>query len=198
VARRNYINNKEFYADIVAYHKLVDQADKEGIDRPQIPNAIGTKILLICMRLSDSYNFINYTYKDEMISDAIENCVAAVLKFDYKRFNNPHAFFTTCAWNAFVRRIGKEQKQQVIKHLNMEHMSLDMEEMSMGHGGTNGRAPNERVSEGLRHHYEVIEKFEERMNKKKKAQDVKAASKPQTRKKKLTSKPRKVKKKPRK
>ena len=80
--------------------------------------------MLICNKLATKPNFIGYSYKDEMIADAIENCVAAAHSFDPDKSNNPFAYFTQIAWNAFIRRIAKEKKQAYIKHKNFEHSNL--------------------------------------------------------------------------
>jgi DNA-directed RNA polymerase specialized sigma24 family protein len=67
---------------------------------------------------------MGYSYKDEMIADAIENCVSAAHSFDPEKSNNPFAYFTQIAWNAFIRRISKEKKQAYIKHKNFEQTNL--------------------------------------------------------------------------
>ena len=59
-----------------------------------------------------------------MISDALVDCVAAINNFDPERTNNPFAYFTQIAWNACVRRIQKEKKQQYIKLKNVEKVIM--------------------------------------------------------------------------
>jgi DNA-directed RNA polymerase specialized sigma24 family protein len=59
-----------------------------------------------------------------MISDGIIDCIAAVDNFNPDRTNNPFAYFTQIAWNAFIRRIHKEKKQTYIKHKNFENAFL--------------------------------------------------------------------------
>lgn len=114
--QRNYINNRELYTYMIKYleeYKLNKNT--------QIPKYIGESILLICNNLSRKPNFSRYTYKQDMISDAICDCVAAVINFDPDKTNNPFAYFTQIAWNAFIRRIYKEKKQTYIKHKNYEN-----------------------------------------------------------------------------
>ena len=112
--KRHYVNNKDFYEAIVAYKTKL----KEN-QNARVPNYIGECILAICNKLSTKPNFIGYSFRDEMIADAIENCIASVDGFDPEKSSNPFAYFTQIAWNAFIRRISKEKKQQYIKHKNM-------------------------------------------------------------------------------
>ena len=130
---RNYINNKTLYGAMIHYKSEVKESEEKGIDKPIVPNYIGQSIILICNNLAKKPNFSGYTYKGDMISDGIMDCVAAVDKFDPDRTNNPFAYFTQIAWNAFLRRIQKEKKQTYIKHKNFENsylMSDVMQELS--------------------------------------------------------------------
>ena len=76
---------------------------------------MGECILKIANHLSYRPNFINYTYRDEMISDGIENSLQYIDNFDPEKSKNPFAYFTQIIYFAFVRRITKEKKQQKIK-----------------------------------------------------------------------------------
>jgi hypothetical protein len=115
--KRNYINNRELYSEMVRFHLLY-----KDDTNTKITNYIGKSILLICNNLSKKPNFSGYTYKEDMISDAICDCVAAVKSFNVEKTNNPFAYFTQTAWNAFLRRIEKESKQSVLKHKNLINM----------------------------------------------------------------------------
>lgn len=115
--KKNYINNKELYSEMVKYHSAY-KTNKEV----EISNYIGKAILLICNNLSRKPNFCGYTYKEDMISDAVCDCVASVKSFNVEKSNNPFAYFTQTAWNAFLRRIEKESKQTVLKHKNLVNM----------------------------------------------------------------------------
>lgn len=112
--KRHYVNNKDFYDAIVVYKQKLKE-DSET----RVPDYIGQCIMAICTKLSTKPNFYGYSFRDEMIADAIENCIGAVDGFNPEKSNNPFAYFTQIAWNAFIRRITKEKKQQYIKHKNM-------------------------------------------------------------------------------
>lgn len=117
----NYINNKTLYGSMIHYKNDIQHALAHDADKPQVPKYIGESIILICTNLSKKPNFSGYTYKADMIADAIVDCIAAVDNFDPDKTNNPFAYFTQIAWNAFIRRIQKEKKQTYIKHKNYEN-----------------------------------------------------------------------------
>ena len=112
----HYIDNKTFYDAIRQYKDSINQAKSEGKPKPVIPNYIGKCILLIANRLATKPNFINYSYKDEMISDGVENCIMYIDNFDPDKSTNPFAYFTQIIYFAFLRRIQKEKKHLYIKH----------------------------------------------------------------------------------
>jgi DNA-directed RNA polymerase specialized sigma subunit len=120
----NYINNKTLYSAMIQYKNSVEEAISQGKEKPKVSNYIGESILLICNNLAKKPNFSGYTYKQDMISDGIIDCIAAVDNFNPDKTNNPFAYFTQIAWNAFLRRIQKEKKQTYIKHKNYENSML--------------------------------------------------------------------------
>ena len=124
-AAPHYVNNKDLYAHIVKRKELIKQALAEGKDKPPLDNYLGECILKISNHLAYKSNFINYTFRNEMIGDAIENCVKVLDNFDPERGSNPFAYLTQIAYNAFIRRIQIEQKQQYIKGKLIEEMPLD-------------------------------------------------------------------------
>ena len=111
----HYVDNKKFLAAIVERKVLLKEAEEEGESKPQITNYLGECILKIANHLSYRPNFINYTYKEEMISDGIENSLQYIDNFDPEKSKNPFAYFTQIIYYAFIRRIAKEKKQQKIK-----------------------------------------------------------------------------------
>lgn len=123
-AKKNYINNKTFYEEMVKYKEACNTAKAEDKQLPQIPRYIGECLSQICKKLSTKPNFMNYSYREDMIGDGIENCVSAVHNFDPSKSTNPFAYFTQIAWNAFIRRIQSEKKQSYIKHKNYQNNYL--------------------------------------------------------------------------
>jgi DNA-directed RNA polymerase specialized sigma subunit len=111
----HYVNNKEFLEAMTAYKKEVDKAKKQKKEKPLVGNYIGSCFLKIANHLSYRPNFINYTFRDDMISDGIENCLQYLDNFNPAKSKNPFAYFTQIIYFAFIRRIQKEKKQVTIK-----------------------------------------------------------------------------------
>jgi hypothetical protein len=119
-ANIHYVNNKEFSQAVVDYVKQLNEAKQTEQSLPIVPDYIASCFLKIAEGLSHKSNFIRYTYREEMVMDAVENCLKAIDNYNVEtatRTGNPNAFayFTSISWYAFLRRIAKEKKQQDIK-----------------------------------------------------------------------------------
>ena len=121
----HYINNQEFLAALIEHRDSVRAAQAAEQQPPPISNYLGDCFIKIARHLSYKSNFINYSYKDEMISDAIENCLAVVNNFDPAKSKNPFAYFTQITFYAFVRRIQREKKQLQTKYRYIDQMDLN-------------------------------------------------------------------------
>lgn len=113
--KHQYVNGKAFFAMLKAYHESYLESVRLEKEKPHVSNEIAAAIIQICTRLSNSYNFIGYSYKDEMIADAIYKCLDKIHRFDPAISENPFAFCTQIAFNAFINRIKIEQKQTSIR-----------------------------------------------------------------------------------
>ena len=116
----HYVNNSDFSTAVVSYVEKVEEARKKDTDIPKVPDYIAQCFLRIAEGLSHKANFIRYTYREEMVMDAVENCLKAIGNYNLEaatRTGKPNAFayFTQITWYAFLRRITKEKKQQEIK-----------------------------------------------------------------------------------
>ena len=116
----HYVNNRDFSNAVVEYVRDVKDAEAGETDIPKVTDYIATSFMKIAEGLSHKSNFIRYTYREEMVMDAIENCLKAINNYNIEaatRSGNPNAFayFTQICWYAFLRRIAKEKKQQDIK-----------------------------------------------------------------------------------
>jgi DNA-directed RNA polymerase specialized sigma24 family protein len=123
----HYVDNKQFLQAMIEYKKSCVLAEKRDELKPPVSNYIGECFLKIANHLSYRPNFINYTYKEEMISDGIENCLQYVSNFNPDKSNNPFAYFTQIIYYAFIRRIQKEKKQQTIKRKLILKSGFDVE-----------------------------------------------------------------------
>ena len=126
----HYVNNKEFSQAVVDYVKEVNEAVAKDQQIPVVPNYVAECLLKISERLSHKSNFVRYTYREEMVMDAVENCLKALGNYDVDaatRGGKPNAFgyFTQISWYAFLRRIQKEKKQQDLKLKYIAESGLD-------------------------------------------------------------------------
>ena len=116
----HYVNNKDFLEALIKYREDVAIAEIQGREKPPIPRYIGECILKIANHLSFKPNFVNYMFKEDMISDGIENCIQYLHNFNPEKSQNPFAYFTQIIHFAFLRRIQKEKRQMDIKSKILE------------------------------------------------------------------------------
>ena len=96
-----YIKPKEFKASLQKYY-----------DSDVLTDDLAENIKKIAYGLSYNGSFINYSYKDDMIGDALIKMYAALKykKYKFETKSNPFSYFTTIAYHAFINRIKKEKK----------------------------------------------------------------------------------------
>ena len=121
---KQYVNNADFLKALMDYKEGCKLAKKNKTEPPPIPNYIGECFMKIAEGLSHKPNFINYTYRDEMMSDGIENCLMYFNNFNPEKSKNPFAYFTQIIYYAFLRRIQKEKKQTYVKYKATEQMGI--------------------------------------------------------------------------
>ena len=121
----HYVNNAQMLESIKDYREKLLAARANSTEIPRIPEYLGECIMKIATGLSRKSNFINYSYKDDMILDGIENCVHCMHSFDPEKSSNPFSYFTQVIYFAFLRRIAKEKKQSYIKGKLIQDMAFD-------------------------------------------------------------------------
>ena len=121
----HYVNNKQLLEALIVYREKVAYAKENDLEKPRITNYLGECFLKIATHLSYKPNFVNYMFRDDMISDGIENCVQYIHNFDPNKSKNPFAYFTQIIHYAFLRRIQKEKKQLEIKTKIIEKTGYD-------------------------------------------------------------------------
>ena len=121
----HYVDNKKFLEAMVEYKEKCRVAEEKGKKKPDVTNYIGECFLKIANHLSFRPNFINYTYRDDMISDGIENCLQYMSNFNPEKSNNPFAYFTQIIYYAFIRRIQKEKKQMLVKSKLIQNAGIE-------------------------------------------------------------------------
>lgn len=96
-----YVNPEEFKAALHVYYTSDVMTDQ-----------LGEYLKKIAYGLSHLPNFINYTYKDDMVGDALIKMYSALKykKYKFESNTNPFSYFTTIAFHAFINRIKKEKR----------------------------------------------------------------------------------------
>ena len=122
VSKLHYVDNAKFLEAMTEYKRDYNLALKNNKELPPVSEYLGSVFLKIAQRLSFRPNFINYTFKNDMISDGIENCLHYIHNFNPEKSNNPFAYFTQIIYYAFIRRIQKEKKQLYIKYKTMQNV----------------------------------------------------------------------------
>jgi hypothetical protein len=122
---KHYVNNEDFLKWMIDWKKDVIKADKKGLKRPPVTEDIAKSFILIAEHLSNRPNFINYPFKEDMIGDGIENCIAYAHNFDPEKSSNPFSYFTQIIYYAFLRRIEREKKQAYIKYKCIQMNDVD-------------------------------------------------------------------------
>jgi hypothetical protein len=165
--QKHYINNGDFLKALIEYKEKCKEAKKLKKEDPPIPNYIGECFMKIAEGLSHKPNFINYTYRDEMVSDGIENCLQYFDNFDPTKSKNPFAYFTQIIYFAFLRRISKEKKQLYVKYKATEQMGIldEFEMMELEDGTSRQFELYDNISEFIEN-YEIAKETKKAANKK--------------------------------
>jgi hypothetical protein len=157
--RPHYVNNKQFSQAVVDYVTHLRECEKEGLSKPIVPNYIAECFLKICEGLSHKANFVRYTYREEMVMDAVENCLKAINRFDPEAATrtgnlNAFAYFTQISWYAFLRRIQNEKRQQDIK---MKYISeAAIEDFLVNGENIDGHIHNQPFVDVLRQRIDIV------------------------------------------
>ena len=171
--KQHYVDNEKFLGVMSDYREEYLQAKDEEEELPIIPDYAGECFLKIAERLSHRPNFINYAFREEMVSDGIENCVMYASNFNPEKSKNPFAYFTQIIYFAFLRRIEKEKKQLYIKYKTMDEFSMledhsDMGDMDAGEKASITSGATTMTVDKRKTIYDFIHAFEEKKRKKKK------------------------------
>ena len=170
--KQHYVDNEKFLEVMGDYREKFLQAKDDETERPMLPEYAGECFLKIAERLSHRPNFINYAFREEMVSDGIENCVMYASNFNPEKSKNPFAYFTQIIYFAFLRRIEKEKKQLYIKYKTMDEFSMledhsDMGDMDAGEKASITSGATTMTVDKRKTIYDFIHAFEEKKRKKK-------------------------------
>lgn len=176
---KHYVNNEKFLEEMKVFRQSVIDAKQNNKERPRVPNYIGDCLFKIATHLARKPNFSNYTFKEDMVSDGVENCLLYIDNFDPEKSQNPFAYFTQIIYYAFLRRIQKEKKHLYIKYKSMQNEVINSLIENSGEefviSGLNGAMHDSYSEEFIR---DFIETFED--NKKNRAVKTKKSKKTKT------------------
>lgn len=162
--KKNYVNNNDLLEALIEYKKEYRETLRLGIQKPKVSNYIGECIFSIATNLSKKPNFYSYTFREDMIMDGVENCLAYIHNFDEnKTTRNPFAYITQIVYYAFLRKIAKEKKQMYIKFKNSQEL------VSMSDTYEGGDEIPLYLNSGVEYMNAFIEDYEDKMNRSKKA-----------------------------
>ena len=119
----DYVSNQDLLDALIGYKQKKEDAENIGRKKPKIPDFIGECILKIASRLSYRPNFANYPYREEMVSDAVLNCVTYIDNFDPEKSSSPFGYLTQICWFSFVRIINKEKREKYTQYKYAEQQN---------------------------------------------------------------------------
>lgn len=166
--KRHYVDNKKFLQDLTVHLKQYKKAKRLGEPLPKCPDCIGKCFVDIANGLAKLPSYNGYSFKTEMVGDAVENMIMYYHNFNPKLYNNPFGYFSKIARWAFHRRIKKEAKAQYIKYKYAANSGLlDDENLTDSDGNViNNRGVFDNISEFIKDYEFKLER--EKLEKKKK------------------------------
>jgi len=117
-----YVDPKNFDTKILEYYE-------SGV----LSDELAEMVSKIAHKLSYAPNFINYSYREEMVGDGVIRMFKALMskKYNHAKGTNPFSYFTRIAFNAFRNRIKKE------KHIHETHEKYKNEFLMFSEGYNN-------------------------------------------------------------
>ncbi len=113
----DYLKNKEIVPELVILRN-------EGI----VSEKLGYIFLTIAKNLANKANFTGYTWKEEMIGEAVLTCIRYCKNFNPEKSNNGFGYITQICYNAFVSYIKKQNKHSEIKQTLYDKKDLLLED----------------------------------------------------------------------
>lgn len=160
----HYVDNAKLLQAMIKYKKALNEAEASGLEAPPVPKYICECILKIATRFSYGYRYINYSYREDMILDGVENCIRYIHNFDSEKSGNPFSYFTQIIYYAFLRRIAKEKKQTYLKNKLIQEIPFDAFELQ--EHDEDGNYTNGYI-EFMQNHANYDNSYEEKLKEKK-------------------------------
>lgn len=114
----HYVNNKEFTLALDSYSRECKKCEEQDIDKPIMSDYLALSIMKMARRLASTPRFSGYSYRDEMIQNAILAAVKYAHRFNGDKFDNGFAYVTQILFSHMVITI-KNEKKKYITNLKM-------------------------------------------------------------------------------
>jgi hypothetical protein len=115
--KSHYIDNDALYLEFVKWNEDRMMAESLGKEEPPIPRKIGEGLLKIANNFSSKHNWYNNaSYREEMVSDAVINCIKYIRNFNTEKYKNPFSYFSQICYYSFLKTIEIEQDEDYVKH----------------------------------------------------------------------------------
>lgn len=133
-----YLDPLEFSKAMITYRAEADLAKLNGEERPQISEYIGACFIKIAENHAMKAIFSNYPYKEDMVGDAIRNCVVYADRFDPSVSTKAFEYFSQICYYSFTTKIKKEKNEEKVRFKIIESVDVDSMIRQIHDEGDNG------------------------------------------------------------
>lgn len=128
-----WVDKKEFYAAVIAHRKiLMEKRETDPDALHTLTPYLAQVVTNIAHGVMSRYNFNRYSYRDEMISDAILTIMKYFNTFNPDKSDNPYGYFWLAAYRSGQRRVILETEQTAIRAKSVQNMIMDDENLESG------------------------------------------------------------------
>ena len=100
----HYLTNAELLASIA-------EAKEQG----KLTTRLAKNLHILAERYSYSHNWVNYSFREDMVAAAVMNLCVNWHKFDPTMGDNPFAYYTQAVYRSFLQYLAEEKKQRDIR-----------------------------------------------------------------------------------
>ena len=146
---RFYCTSAELQAELVKWRD-----SSPIVEQRVLSEELGKMLIAIADKLLNRSEFRNYSkeLKEDAKGFFFVKAIKGLKNYNFE-FNNPFAYFTTCAWNAYITIISKHYKHQNIRKDLMKQMLIELETYQ-------GIDPKSSLNNMLRQYIETNEQYE--------------------------------------
>lgn len=114
-----YIENDRLLEEFIVWRQAWKELSDMDLKRQPPPTDYMVKAFMeIPERFARTPKFNGYTYKEDLVGQAIYAILRYFWKFDPEVSKNPFAFLTQIAYFTFIAEISKERKESYVKYVS--------------------------------------------------------------------------------